>query len=316
MISALDSARNVFKLPKDDLTVVVPVLNEERGVGAALDDIIQNGYQNIMVVDGYSTDSTVEVARGKNAFVISQHGKGKTGAVRTAIENVSTLYMVVMDGDYTYDAADIEKFLDHARLYDEIIGARDSHNISSLHRFGNRIISSLFNALMGTKISDVCSGMYLLNSKFAKQLNLQSTGFSVEVELLAQTALHGRATEIPVNYRKRIGKPKLSTWAAGFGISKAVLGLARRYNPVFLFSIGAGCAIIPGVALLVYVVWDWVQFGIFRSAFALFGVMLLLLSSQSFMVGTLAILIRRSEIRVEALVRQEMERVRRHLPSE
>jgi len=304
---------NPLALSKDDVTVVIPVLNEERGVAAVIDEVKGNGYQNILVVDGYSTDSSAEVARLKGANVIFQQGRGKTGAIKTAIDNVATSYLLVMDGDHTYDAADIQRFLDHARLYDEIVGARNRDQISRLHRFGNRVISYFFNALMGTTISDVCSGMYLLDSRFAKDVYLQSTGFSVEVEVLAQTALHGRATEVPINYRRRIGKPKLTTWGAGFDILKSIFNLARRYNPVFLFSIIAGLAALPGIALLFWVFFLWGMEKIFHSGWAIAGTMLLLLSTQAFMVGTLAVLIKRSEFRVEALVRRELEsRTRTH----
>lgn len=85
---------------KGDVTVVVPVLNEEHGVDAVLDEIIQNGYQNILFVDGYSTDNTARVAQRKGVDVVTQHCQGKTSVTRTAIDTVSTQCLLVMDGDY------------------------------------------------------------------------------------------------------------------------------------------------------------------------------------------------------------------------
>ena len=108
---------------KDDVTVVLPVLNEEEGVSVVIDELLENGYRNILVVDGYSSDLTAEVARRKGVTVVEQHGRGKTGAIKTAIEQLSTPYMLVMDGDFTYSAADIERLLTHANGYDQIIGA-------------------------------------------------------------------------------------------------------------------------------------------------------------------------------------------------
>jgi dolichol-phosphate mannosyltransferase len=288
---------------KDDVTVVLPVLNEEEGISVVIDELLENGYRNILVVDGYSTDLTAQAARSKGATVIEQHGKGKTGAIKTAIEHLSTPYMVIMDGDFTYSAADIERLLIHAKKYDQIIGRRSQENITRIHRFGNRLISGLFNTLFGTKISDVCSGMYLLNSKSAKQLEFGTKGFSVEAEVLAQMAMRGRVTEVPIDYRKRLGQQKLSTLVHGVDILKSIFGLARKYNPVFIFSAAAASVAIPGLAILFWVFWQWAQFRIDHSGWAIAGVGLLVLASQAFITGTISLLLKRSEIRIEKLVR-------------
>jgi dolichol-phosphate mannosyltransferase len=299
--------RTIPKLTKNDVTVILPVLNEEKGVGLVIDELQRNGYPNILVVDGYSKDMTVQVARSKEVTVIQQHGRGKTGAIRTAIEQASTPYLLVMDGDHTYNPQDIEKFLAHANGYDQIVGARDSKNISMLHRLGNWILSAFFNALMGTHISDVCSGMYLLNSKSARHLRFHTNGFSVEVEVLAQMVRDGRITEVPISYRDRIGTAKLSTWMHGFMILESIFGLARVNNPVLLFSLIAGSAAIPGFGILAWSVLEWLRTGIFPGGWALWGGMLLLLSSQAFIVGTISLLIRRSEMRIERIIRIEHE---------
>ena len=93
-----------------DLTVVVPVLNEEKGVGLVLEGLAEEGYDNVLVVDGHSTDNTVRVASSNGVKVIVQDGLGKAGAIRTAIENVDTPYLAVMDGDCTYNPRDIKNF--------------------------------------------------------------------------------------------------------------------------------------------------------------------------------------------------------------
>lgn len=307
--SSGDRAKStLLPVPKNDVTVVLPVLNEEDGVVAVIDDVRQNGYGNILVVDGNSTDKTVPAAKQKGVVVVTQHGRGKTGAIRTAVEHVSTPYLLVMDGDYTYDAADIWKFLFHARPYDEIVGTRQRENISRLHQVGNAAISGVFNALFGTTLSDVCSGMYLLKLKSARQLVLRTKGFSVEAELLAQMCEEGRVTEVPINYRKRIGVAKLNSMA-GVHIMRTIFELARLYNPVFLFSLAAASAAIPGFAILLWVLFLWMAGykHLFHSGWALAGGMMLLLASQAFIVGTIALLLKRSELRIERLVRNKLE---------
>jgi dolichol-phosphate mannosyltransferase len=263
-----------------------------------LDDLFSNGYRHVLVVDGYSKDNTVQIAESKGVNVVQQHGTGKTGAIKTAIDLVPTPYMLVMDGDFTYAAGDIEKFLDHAHNYDQIVGVRRRENISPLHRLGNRIISQFFNTMFDTALSDVCSGMYLLRTEAAKGLDLHSGGFNVDVEIIAQMAVHGEITEVPIEYRARIGEPKLSTWKNGSQIIYSVFVWTRIYNPVFIFSIIAALAFIPGVAILLWAGWMWLLRGIFYSGWALMAAILMLGAGEALTVGSISLLIKRSEARI------------------
>jgi dolichol-phosphate hexosyltransferase len=215
------------------VTIVIPTLNEQEAIGKVLDELFSRGLKNILVVDGNSSDSTLDTAKKYPISVIIQNGKGKAGALKTAFETVKTPYMIVMDGDFTYDPCCIHRILEHMHSYDQIIGARnldDKKNISALHKFGNKLITKTFNALMGTSLSDVCSGMYALRTEIVKDMDLSSTGFDVEAEIAAQIASSGRITDVPINYRQRIGKQKLSTWKHGFKILNTILklGIIRR----------------------------------------------------------------------------------------
>ncbi|MDQ5876522.1 MAG: glycosyltransferase family 2 protein [Thermoproteota archaeon] len=215
------------------VTIVIPTLNEQEAIGKVLDELFSMGLKNLLVVDGYSSDGTLDTAKKYPISVILQQGKGKAGALKTAFKNVKTPYMIVIDGDFTYDPSCIPRFLEHMQTYDQIIGVRnldDKKNISVIHKLGNKVITKTFNALMGTNLSDVCSGMYTLKTEIAKDLDLSSTGFDVEVEISAQIASSGTITEVPINYRQRIGQQKLSTWKHGFKILSTILklGIIRR----------------------------------------------------------------------------------------
>ncbi|MEM3055427.1 MAG: glycosyltransferase family 2 protein, partial [Candidatus Bathyarchaeia archaeon] len=149
---------------KDEVTIVLPTLNEEKAVRKVINELKKAGYNNILIVDGYSTDKTARIAESNGARVVLQHSRGKSGALETAVENVDTPFMLVMDCDCTYDPKDIEKLLAHAKIYDQVIGARINgrENIPRFNRLGNWLITAAFNTIMGTKLSDVCSGMYLI----------------------------------------------------------------------------------------------------------------------------------------------------------
>jgi len=285
---------------------VVPTLNEEEAIGNVIDELKQEGYNKILVVDGYSTDNTVKIAEDGGARVILQHGRGKTGAIKTAIEAVDTPYILVMDGDFTYDPRDIEKLLNHASKYAQVIGARRwrKDNMSRLHRLGNWIITRAFNLLMGTALSDVCSGMYILRTDEAKRLELHTTGFNLEVEIESQMATRETVTELPINYRPRKGRKKLSTWREGFEIITTIINLARFYNPAALFASIAGLSIIPAVIILAWVAAEVLFMGRWHSIYVLVGIMLLLLASQALTVATISVLLRRIESRMTRRIRE------------
>ncbi|GIU71758.1 MAG: hypothetical protein KatS3mg003_1237 [Candidatus Nitrosocaldaceae archaeon] len=215
------------------VTIVIPTKNEENAIESVIDELHDLGFANILVVDGYSTDKTVDLAKKKGARVIHQFGSGKTGALKTAIDNVTTPYMVVIDGDYTYDPSNIYELLRYADTHAEVIGVRvptSPESMSRLHKFGNKVLTFVFNLLLGVNISDLCSGLYVLRTDVARRLRFEGSGFDVEAEIAAQIAVMDKIAEVPVNYRPRLGKEKLSTWRHGFTILRSIIKFGIKYR--------------------------------------------------------------------------------------
>ncbi len=288
-------------ISKEEITVVIPVLNEAEGIGKVIDEIKQEGYNNILVIDGYSSDNTAEVAMSKNVKVIRQHGIGKGGAIKTALEHVNTPYILLMDGDYTYDPKDIKHMLVYAKKYDEVIGSRvRSKAMSLLHRIGNRIINLTFNLLMGTSLSDVCSGMYLVRTEALKDLEIKSRDFSVEVEIAAHISHSGKITEVPINYRKRIGKKKLQSFRDGLVILRTIIWLAMNYNPVMLFASLASILAIPGLIITLRELYLRYLYGAEAWSFGMawLGLFLLVIGLQGITIAIISLMLRRMEIRI------------------
>jgi dolichol-phosphate mannosyltransferase len=283
------------------VTIVIPTLNEQEAIGKVLDELFSIGLKNILVVDGYSSDGTSDTAKKYPISVIFQHGKGKTGALKTAFEKVKTPYMILMDGDFTYDPSCIHRFLEHMQSYDQIIGARnldDKKNMSVLHKLGNKIITKTFNALMGTSLSDLCCGMYALRTEIAKNMDLSSTGFGVEAEIAAQIASSGRITEVPINYRQRIGKQKLSTWKHGFKILNTILKLAMTYRPSVFYSIIVSITSLLGIGILANTVIEWSLTKTLSVPWLLIGISILSIAIHFAGVGLEAKMLRRMELRI------------------
>mgnify|MGYP001626208162 FL=1 len=289
--------------PIENVTILIPTLNEEKAIGKVIEEVRKSGYEDILIVDGYSTDKTVDIAKSCGAKVIYQVGVGKASAIRTGIQNIKTEYVVVMDGDGTYDPRDVEKLLRTAVEYDydEVIGYRvDRKNIPLLHRFGNRVISSIISLLLGRRIRDPCSGMYLLKTSFARNLEITGTGFDVEVEIVVQAVSLGKVGEVPIRYRERIGRGKLESFRDGMRILLTAVKIVWLYNSVLLFSsIGSflgiiGLGIIFWQLALRYIhgaeAWSW--------GWAWLGLTLLVLGLQAFTIAIISLLLKRMERRI------------------
>ena len=287
---------------KDKLTIVIPTLNEEEAIGKVLDELFQLGYkkEQIIIVDGYSKDKTVEIAKEKGVKIIYQDGKGKADAIKTAVEHINTEYMLVMDGDYTYDPKYIEKMLKYINDYDQIIGARtiNRNNISIINRFGNWVITKAFNILFGIRLKDVCSGMYLIKTDIAKEIKYESSGFSLEVEIAAHTAsMTGKIKDIDINYRKRIGRQKLSRTHGIKILFDAVL-LAWKYNPAFFIFGIASLLIIPAAIIAGWVAYEYIFLGIKHYIWAVAALSIGSIGVTAALLAIMTIYLKRLEKRI------------------
>lgn len=289
----------LFETEIEDITVVVPVLNEQDAIGDVIKNIKDEGYINILIVDGYSTDNTVNIASRNGVQVIAQNGLGKSGAIKTAIEHVKTPYFIVLDGDCTYSPIDIKNMIPHMPENEQIIGVRTNgkKNIPLLNRFGNFVINTTFNMLFGTKLLDVCSGMYALQTEFAKTLTFETAGFDVEVEIAAQTAKYGNLTQVPINYYERVGVQKLRPFRHGVQIMVSILRLALRYNPVFIYASIASLSLVPAIALLVWVFLQSNQ-GLWQGDIMLLGIILFIIGVSALTLSTISVLLKRMEQRI------------------
>jgi hypothetical protein len=139
--------------------------------------------------------------------------------------------------------------------------------------------------------------MYLLNTQVARELELSSKGFITEVEIASQTAARHNIADVPIGYRERIGKSKLSA-INGFGILTNVIKLSMRHNPIFFFSAVASLTIIPGLGILGWVLYQQYLTDSWHSGWALIGVLLTLFATQTIAVAAISALMKRAEQRI------------------
>lgn len=297
----------------DDLTVVIPTLNEAEGIGIVIEELVSSGIrpEQILVVDGGSTDSTREIAESMGVRVVAQEvARGKAGAVMTALKHVDTPYMVVIDGDATYPGSRVGDLYGKLKSegLDEVIGYRMPSPGSQplVFRAGNWVLTRWFNLLFGTRLRDVLSGMYALRLSAMRDALLEMPGFSVECEIAAHIAsTSGRIGEVPVEYRRRRGRKKLGV-LHGFKIALDVLRLSWRYNPTFLVFMTGALLLVPGITLGVYYIVNLVVYGIKYYFKGLVGVILTVAGLQSLSMALLALYFKRMEFRLRRLMEEHL----------
>ncbi|MEM3838066.1 MAG: glycosyltransferase family 2 protein [Fervidicoccaceae archaeon] len=295
------------------LTVIIPTLNEKESIGLVLKELFEVGIpkNNIIIVDGRSTDGTDKIAKDMEVRIIYQDGKGKADAVKKGLSLADTKYAIVMDGDYTYPAKYIPYLLETAQRKNcvEVIGARvrGRENIPFINRIGNKIITEMFNILYGTRLRDVLSGIYLVNINQLKDILYETRGFGIEIEIASHIAGNSlEICEIPIEYRPRIGKKKLKV-LDGFHIAMDLVKMTWRYNPIFFMLMIASSLLLPGIALGLYVTYHYIFEGV---NYFIKGIAALVLTSAGFnamLLGILTLYLKRMELRIRKLILQRME---------
>ena len=204
------------------LAVVVAAYNEEEGIAPTLSelhDVLNETY--LVVVDGKSTDRTIEFAKGLGAEVIIQCGKGKGDAISQGLEHLkgNINYIVFTDADYTYPASHLREMievLDKNPDVGMVLGNRFSRifeDESDRNQFyiGNKILGTVQNIIIGVKLNDPYTGLRIIRYNLLSGWKPKSESFDIEAELNCHIHQSGyRIVEIPIKYRKRLGKKKPS----------------------------------------------------------------------------------------------------------
>jgi len=218
-----------------DVAVVIPTLNEEEGLGPTAMEIMQFlDTPYILVVDGNSTDETVEVARKFGLDVVFQKGKGGKGCALAEAMNCLKLeprFVVFIDADFTYPAEYIPymiSILEENPDVGMVCGDRfdkpfNVAHVKSAYYVGNRFLAFAQYMVNGVKMRDPLTGLRVVRWKILKDWNPKSKGFDVEAEMNYVVERKGyKIKEIPIHYRERLGEKKLKL-RHGFTILRRIL---------------------------------------------------------------------------------------------
>lgn len=219
------------------IAIILPAKNEGRGIGQVIDEIHALPLEHkmmVIVAENGSTDDTAAVAEQKGAMVI-KCSPPKGCAVRHVLDQIvgQYNYVFMMNSDYTYPAKYILPMLEKLlRGADVVVGVRRKRHpgaMSSLHYFGNRLISFGASVLYDHWVSDALSGMWGFYAPAIPALGLTSDGFTLEADIFSGAMLAGlRLREVPIEYRPRVGTPSKLKFMDAFRISWFLL--RRRFR--------------------------------------------------------------------------------------
>jgi len=203
---------------------MIPTLNEEEAIEALIVEARDGGFTRILVVDGFSSDRTREVAAKGGASVVEQEfGRGKGCGVRTGmkrfLEETADL-LCIIDGDGTNIPSHLRNMVSIIQggeadvvLGSRTRGVRDPHAMNWLSLASNRTVSFLLGAKFRRLFTDVQTGYWAFNRDAVQRIypKIQATGFEIELELFVKSLKEGlRVIEVPVGFRRRKGRTKFS----------------------------------------------------------------------------------------------------------
>jgi glycosyltransferase (TIGR04182 family) len=284
----------LMKFEKDEVCILIPTLNEDLTIGKIISEFRASGYNNILVIDGKSTDNTVKVASEGGATVSTQSGKGKGNAIIEAFEIIEQPYILMLDGDGTYAPRDAEKMLTPLFLgFDQVIGDRlvnaEEGSFSRLNLFGNQMVNLLFKIAHSRDLHDILSGYRAFTHRAIKQMNLKETGFEIETEISVEAVRNGQnIMVVPIKYSRRPGtRTKLSPFHDGIRIVSTIYRLARMNNPLFYFGMIGVFTSFLGILTGIYVLLEWLR-GIDHIPLTILTVLLIVVGIEIFMFGMIS----------------------------
>jgi len=204
---------------RSNISVIIPAYNEEASLPKVIDDLPRSVISEIIVVDNASTDQTAEVARRLDCRVVSEPKRGYGQACLSGIAalNPQTEIVVFIDGDRSDHGEQLEEIVEPiiSHGYDFVIGSRalgtrEPGAMTPQAYFGNKLACFLMKIFWNATYTDL-GPFRAITYRALKQLHMGDQDFGWTIEMQIKAVVNNlMIKEVPVNYRQRIGKSKIS----------------------------------------------------------------------------------------------------------
>lgn len=220
------------------ISVVIPAKNEARNIGWVVERLPRS-IDEVVLVDGRSTDDTVEVVRRlwPDVVVVHDDRPGKGAALRAGFAAASGDYVVMLDADGSMDPLEIHRFVAALQVgFDLAKGSRfkdegGTADMSVLRAIGNWGLLGIANLLFRTSHSELCYGYMAFRREAILDLDLDADGFEIETQIVLRAIRNGlRVAEVPsFEAPRRSGTSNLHAFRDGRRVLRTIL--AERFRP-------------------------------------------------------------------------------------
>jgi len=210
-------------MSRPTISLVIPALNEERGIVATLKRVPKE-VTEVIVVDGGSKDRTVELAEANGARVVVEKLRGYGLAYKRGFAEAKSEVIVTSDADGTYPIELFPYVVDYLVKRDlsfvncSRLPLVDSKAMRLWNRIGNVGLSLAATLLYAHPFRDISSGMWAFRKEFLQKLELHTNGwcFSNEIKLEAYAVNPAGFAEFVIPFEERVGDThNVTIWATG-----------------------------------------------------------------------------------------------------
>jgi glycosyltransferase involved in cell wall biosynthesis len=272
------------------VSLIIPTRNEAETIGECIlraqETFAEMKLLGEILVADSSTDETARIVLSCGAKVLRPEKLGYGNAYLTAFKEANGDYIVLMDGDLTYDPKAMKEMLKllQSGRFDMVMGSRLKGEIlpgamPALHQYiGNPTLTWVLNLLFSAGISDAHCGMRAITREALQRLNLRSGGMEFASEMVIKAASKKlRIAEVPITYHPRKGSSKLHSFTDGWRHMRFMM----LYRPVPFLLVPGLLALCLGLVLTAGV---YLQ-GTSRMHSLILGGLLLIIGYQMFLAG-------------------------------
>ncbi|MEU2263399.1 glycosyltransferase family 2 protein [Streptomyces sp. NPDC019645] len=214
------------------VSVVIPAMNEAKNLPHVF-GTLPEWIHEVVLVDGNSTDGTVDVARElwPGVTVVRQAGKGKGDALISGFAACTGDIIVMVDADGSADGQEIVSYVS------ALVGGADfakgsrfangggTDDMTPIRKLGNRVLCGIVNAKFGARYTDLCYGYNAFWRHCLDSITLDCTGFEIETLMNIRVVKAGlRVQEVPSHEYLRIhGMSNLRAVRDGLRVLKVIL---------------------------------------------------------------------------------------------
>jgi glycosyltransferase involved in cell wall biosynthesis len=220
------------------VSVVIPTLNEAANLAHVLPKI-PDWVDEVVLVDGHSTDGTPEVAQKlyPGIRIVAQEGKGKGAALRGGFAAATGDIIVMLDADGSTDPGEIPAFVgellagaDFAKG-SRFLSGGGTADMPFYRKLGNYGFVLIVRLLFGGAYTDLCYGYNAFWKRVLPRLNLNGDGFEIETMMNVRALRAGLVIAEVASYEapRIYGTSRLRTIPDGWRVLKAIMREGGRH---------------------------------------------------------------------------------------